>query len=61
GQNDQIALRDRADSSRRDSPLTIAGDAHVIDSSKLSIEGVVAEILAELKAKGLAVEAQHVA
>ncbi len=60
GQKDQIALRDRADSSRRDSPLTVAGDAHVIDSSKLSIEGVVAEIVAALKTKGLAIEAQHV-
>lgn len=52
GQTDQIAARDQADSSRRDSPLMIAGDAHVIDSSNLSIEGVVAEILARLQAKG---------
>ncbi len=51
GQTDQIAARDQADSSRRDSPLTIAGDAHVIDSSHLSIEGVVDEIVAQLQAK----------
>jgi cytidylate kinase len=52
GQTDPIAARDRADSSRRDSPLTIAGDAHVIDSSKLSIDGVVDVILAWLKSHG---------
>ncbi len=49
GQTDQIAARDRADSSRRDSPLTIASDAHVIDSSHLSIDGVVDEIIAQLR------------
>lgn len=54
GQTDQIAARDRADSSRTASPLTIAPDAHVIDSSHLSIGGVVAEILRELKANGFA-------
>ncbi len=41
GQSDQIVARDRADSSRRDSPLTIAADAVVIDSSELSIAEVV--------------------
>ncbi len=56
GQKDQIAARDRADSSRRDSPLTVAGDAHVIDSSNLSIEGVVGEILQWLHAKNFRVE-----
>ncbi|MFN2474840.1 MAG: (d)CMP kinase [Chthoniobacterales bacterium] len=49
GQTDRIAARDRADSSRRDSPLTIAPDAHVIDSSHLPISGVVAEIIEQLK------------
>ena len=52
GQADQIAARDHADSSRRDSPLTIAPDAVVIDSSELSIEAVVNEILERLKAQG---------
>ncbi|PYK30251.1 MAG: (d)CMP kinase, partial [Verrucomicrobia bacterium] len=36
GLRDQIAARDRADSSRRASPLIIAEDAHVIDSSNLT-------------------------
>jgi cytidylate kinase len=55
GQNDEIAARDRADSSRRNSPLTIAEDALVIDSSNLTIEGVVGEIVGRLKLKGLAI------
>jgi CMP/dCMP kinase len=50
-QRDQIAARDRADSSRQASPLVIAKDAHVIDSSDLTIEGVVREILSRLKIK----------
>jgi cytidylate kinase len=53
GQHDQIAARDRADSSRRNSPLIIADDALVIDSSNLTIEGVVGEIIGRLKLKGL--------
>lgn len=53
GQRDVIAARDRADSSRRASPLVIAEDAHVIDSSNLTIEGVVGEIISRLKLKGL--------
>ena len=55
GQRDEIAARDRADSSRRASPLIIAEDAHVIDSSNLTIEGVVGEIIGRLKMKGLIV------
>jgi cytidylate kinase len=53
GQRDQIAARDWADSSRRASPLIIAEDAHVIDSSNLTIEGVVGEIVGRLKMKGM--------
>jgi CMP/dCMP kinase len=53
GQRDDLFFRDRADSSRRASPLTIAEDAHVIDSSSLTIDGVVGEIVGRLKIKGL--------
>src|SRR5207247_4967060 len=53
GQRDEIAARDRVDSSRRASPLIISEDAHVIDSSNLTIEGVVGEISGRLKLKGL--------
>ncbi len=53
GQHDRIAARDQADSSRRASPLIIAEDAQVIDSSHLTIDGVVGEIIGRLKLKGL--------
>ena len=53
GQRDHITVRDEADSSRRFSPLIIAEDAHVIDSSNLTIDGVVGEIIGRLKLKGL--------
>lgn len=53
GLRDQIAARDRADSSRRASPLIISEDAHVIDSSHLTIEGVVGEIIGRLQEKGM--------
>ena len=56
GQPDQIAARDRADSSRRDSPLTIAPDAAVIDSSEFTIAEVVDQIMAQLQAKGFRME-----
>ncbi len=53
GQRDRITARDEADSSRRASPLIIAEDAHVMDSSNLTIDGVVGEIIGRLKLKGL--------
>ena len=53
GQRDEIAARDRADSSRAASPLIVASDAEVIDTSTLTIEGVVNEIMCRLKQKGL--------
>ena len=54
GLQDSIAARDKQDSSRPTSPLVIAEDAHVIDSSHLTIDGVVGEIIGRLKLKGLA-------
>jgi cytidylate kinase len=56
GLRDEITTRDHADSSRRASPLVIARDADVIDSSHLTIDGVVNEILARLKVKGLKID-----
>jgi cytidylate kinase len=53
GLQDSISARDKVDSSRRTSPLIIAEDAHVIDSSNLTVEGVVGEIFGRLKQKGL--------
>ena len=55
GHRDRITVRDEADSSRRFSPLIIAEDAHVIDSSNLTIDGVVGEIIGRLKLKGLTI------
>lgn len=55
GERDRITARDEADSSRRASPLIIAEDAHVIDSSNLTIDGVVGEIMGRLKLKGLTI------
>ena len=52
GERDEIALRDQADSSRPVSPLVIAKDAHVIDTSHLTVEKVVGEIFARLKEMG---------
>jgi cytidylate kinase len=53
GERDEIRMRDHADSSRPLSPLVVAQDAHVIDTSHLTIEGVVNEIIARLERNGL--------
>jgi len=56
GQIDDPTARDKVDSTRRASPLVIADDAQVIDSSHLTIDGVVGEIIGRLKLKGLGVK-----
>jgi cytidylate kinase len=53
GERDEIKMRDQADSSRSVSPLVIAQDASVIDTSHLTIEEVVNEIIARLEQNGL--------
>jgi len=53
GERDAITLRDQADLSRSVSPLVTAKDAYVIDTSHLTIERVVCEILVRLKEMGL--------
>ena len=53
GERDAIAMRDHADSSRRASPLVVAQDAEVIDTSNMSIAAVVDEIIRRLGQKGL--------
>jgi cytidylate kinase len=53
GERDEIAMRDHDDASRAVSPLVIAADAYVIDTSHVRIEQVVTEILKQLKKKGL--------
>ena len=53
GERDAITLRDQADLSRSVSPLVTAKDAYVIDTSHLTIEKVVCEILVRLREMGL--------
>jgi cytidylate kinase len=53
GERDEIALRDHDDFSRSVSPLVVARDAYVIDTSHLTLENVVREILTRLKEMGL--------
>lgn len=48
GFTDDLAKRDKMDSSRKNSPLLIASDAIVIDSSELNVDGVVDAIVAHL-------------
>jgi cytidylate kinase len=44
----ELARRDRFDSSRATSPLQIAEDAIVVDSTKMSVDEVVEEVLSHL-------------
>src|SRR5213595_1831732 len=60
GQRDEIAARDCAYSSRVVSPLVTAPDAAVIDTSALTIDGVVDQIMQRLVAKGLPLHSQIV-
>ena len=57
GGRDEIALRDRADSVRPVSPLVIAKDANVIDTSHLTIQQVISEIVGILAKMGLPIQA----
>jgi len=58
GQEDEIATRDRIDSSRATAPLTIARGALVIDTTHLSVDAVVDEMIRQLNARGLAIAQQ---
>lgn len=55
GHRDEIAQRDRADSSRAASPLIVAKDAEVIDTSSMSINAVVDEIVKRLRDENLTI------
>jgi cytidylate kinase len=48
GHRDEIARRDQADSSRATSPLIVPKDAELIDTSSLTVEQVVDEIVKRL-------------
>jgi len=53
GQSDEIEARDKMDSSRKAAPLKIAGDAQVVDTSHLTLDGVVDAILDILRPLGI--------
>jgi cytidylate kinase len=53
---DEIAARDRVDSTRKDSPLAVAADARVIDTSHLTLEEVVDAVEAALRSAGFPFE-----
>jgi cytidylate kinase len=55
GERDKIAMRDHDDVSRAVSPLVKATEAHVIDTSDVTIEQVVDEITIWLKQLGLTI------
>lgn len=48
GHNDQVAERDRLDSTRKASPLVVPEGAYVIDNSHLTLEGAVQAVLDRL-------------
>jgi CMP/dCMP kinase len=58
GQDDEIATRDRIDSSRATAPLTVARGAIVIDTTHLSVDEVVDEMIRLLNARGLPIAQQ---
>jgi len=53
GERDEITMRDHADFSRSVSPLVIAEDAYLIDTSRLTIDEVVQQIMSRLQQMGL--------
>ena len=53
GERDEITIRDRDDVSRAVSPLVKAKDAHAIDTSNVTVEQVVTEIMMRLEQLGL--------
>ena len=55
GETDSIAQRDATDSKRKHAPLIISEDSHVVDSSHLTLEGVVGEVIGRLRMKGVEV------
>ena len=53
GQTDAVRERDRIDSTRKVAPLVAAADAVVIDSSELTLEQVVDQVMQLLKDRGI--------
>jgi len=53
GIEDNLAERDAVDSGRKTSPLVIAEDAVVIDTSEMTLEEVLMEVIDRLRTQGL--------
>ena len=53
GETDSPLSRDKQDSTRKTAPLKVSPDALVIDSTHLSLEDVVTQVLHRLETKGL--------
>ena len=53
GQKDDLSYRDRLDSSRSLSPMFVAPDSRVIDTSNLTLDEVVATVLRHLREGGV--------
>lgn len=58
GHTDQVAERDRLDSTRKTSPLVIPEGATVIDNSHLTLDQAVEAVLAKLPSRSTASESQ---
>ena len=52
----ELAARDQSDRTRSVAPLAVAADAHVIDTTGLSVDQVVAAVLALVRAAGATME-----
>ncbi len=53
GGTDRVAARDRLDSTRKTAPLRTAADAHVVDTSHLTLDGVADAIVEKLRTLGI--------
>ncbi|HYF37345.1 MAG TPA: (d)CMP kinase [Prosthecobacter sp.] len=53
GHTDQVAERDRLDSTRKNSPLVVPQGATVIDNSHLTLEQAVESVLSHLRDRGI--------
>ena len=54
GLNDTVAMRDKLDSTRKTAPLIVPEGAIRIDSSELTLDQVVEQVLEELRSRRVA-------
>jgi cytidylate kinase len=53
GLSDAVGMRDKLDSTRKNAPLMVSEGALRIDSSDLTLDQVVSQVLAELRKQGV--------